>query len=284
MNGTNGRPAIAPDPEGDPDPEREREPELVIVADSDAASAVAAERIARTLAASVASRGIAHWCTTGGSTPGAIYRVLADSALTAAVPWDRVHLWWGDDRWVPDTDILSNAIACRDLLLRSVPVPTDQVHVIPIGRAMDRGLPASWAAAQYAEELRAADLPLDGAGFPILDVILVGIGSDGHLFSVFPGSATWDDPAWAQAVPAPSHIAPHVDRVTLHPRVVDAARLPIAVAHGPSKAAIIGRIFGPREDERVLPALLARRPGAVWVLDRAAAAQMPPELCPPGGE
>jgi 6-phosphogluconolactonase/glucosamine-6-phosphate isomerase/deaminase len=89
---------------------------------------------------------------------------------------------------------------------------------------------------------------------------------------------TWDDPAWVQAVPAPSHVAPRVERVTLHPRLMDAARLPLAVALGLSKADAVGRVFGPREDERGLPALLARRPGAVWFLDEAAAGEIPAEL------
>ena len=104
----------------------------------------------------------------------------------------QVHLWWGDDRWVPEDDILSNALACWDLLLRDVPVPESQVHVMPIGEAMAGGHSPAWVAERYDAELRAADLPLGEAGFPILDIILVGIGSDGHLFSVFPGSPTWD--------------------------------------------------------------------------------------------
>jgi 6-phosphogluconolactonase len=189
-----------------------------------------------------------------------------------------VHLWWGDDRWVPPDDPLSNALACWDLLLREVPMPTANVHVVPIGEAMAGGHGPDWTAARYAEELRRAGLPLAASGFPILDVILVGIGSDGHLFSVFPGSAAWDDPAWVQAIPAPAHIAPRVDRVTLHPRILDAARLPIAVVRGATKAPIIGRIFGERGDPRHLPALLARRRGATWILDEAAAAEMPARL------
>jgi 6-phosphogluconolactonase len=256
------------------------EPEIVVVADPEAASAVAAARIAAALANAVTARDVAHWSTTGGSTPGAIYRHLAAAPMRDAVPWDRVHLWWGDDRWVPEGDALSNAIACWDLLVRLVPLPPAQVHAMPIGEAMAGGHAPAWAAERYATELRAAGLPVDGAGFPVLDVVLVGIGMDGHLFSVFPGSATWDDAAWAQAVPAPSHISPRVARVTLHPRILDAARLPLAVAHGLPKAGIMGRIFGPREDERALPALLARRPGAIWILDEAAAEQIPAALRP----
>ncbi len=254
------------------------EPEIVVLADSAAASAAAAERIARALSGAAAARGVAHWVTTGGSTPGAIYRHLAAAPLRDTVPWDRVHLWWGDDRWVPADDVLSNALVCWDVLVRDVPIPAAQVHVMPIGEAIGRGLPPWWAAERYAAELRAVNVPLDGAGFPILDIVLVGIGSDGHVFSIFPGSATWDHAAWVQAVPAPTHIAPRVERLTLHPLVMDAARLLVAVVHGPSKAKILGRIFGPRGDARELPGLLARRPGALWILDEAAAAAVAPDL------
>jgi 6-phosphogluconolactonase len=254
------------------------EPEIIVLPDAEAASAAAARRIAAALAAAVAARGVAHWATTGGSTPGPIYRELVREPARGSVPWGRVHLWWGDDRWAPTDDPLSNTMAARDLLLGAAPIPAAQVHVVPVGEAIAGGHPPGWAAARYAEALHAADLPVDAAGFPILDVVLVGIGPDGHLFSVFPGSATWDDPAWAQAVPAPAHVEPHVERITLNPRILDAARLPIAVAHGASKAAIVGRIFGERGDPRELPALLVRRPGAVWILDEVAALVLPPHL------
>ncbi|HEX4898754.1 MAG TPA: 6-phosphogluconolactonase [Candidatus Limnocylindrales bacterium] len=254
------------------------EPEILVLPDGEAASAAAAGRIAAALTAAVAARGVAHWATTGGSTPGPIYRVLAGAQMRDAVPWERVHLWWSDDRWAPPDGSLSNARDAHELLLPYVPIRADRVHAIPIGEAMNGGHPAAWAAARYEESLRAAAMPLDGAGFPVLDLALVGIGGDGHLFSVFPGSATWDDPAWAQAVPAPTHIEPHVERVTLHPEILRAARLPIAVAHGAGKAGIIARIFGPRVDAGQLPAQLARRPGALWVLDEAAAVVLPPHV------
>lgn len=254
------------------------EPEIHVLPDAAAASASAARRIASAVAAAVAERGVAHWATTGGSAPGAIYRNLVRPPLRDTVPWDHVHVWWGDDRWVPPDNPLSNALAAWDILLREVPLPSEQVHVMPIGDAIAGGQAPIWVAARYAEALHDADLPIDGAGFPILDVVLVGIGPDGHLFSVFPGSPTWDDPAWVQAVPAPTHVGPNVDRVTLHPRILDAALMPLAVVHGSAKAPIIGRIFGPRGDEREVPGRLARRRGAVWILDEAAAAEIPPGL------
>ncbi len=254
------------------------EPEILVLPTAEDASHVAAHRIAAALTAAVEARGVAHWVTTGGSTPGQIYRHLADVPLRETVPWDRVHLWWGDDRWAPPEDILSNALACWDLLLRDVPILADQVHVIPIGDALAAGDGPETVAARYATTLAGAGLEIDAGGFPQLDVVLVGVGSDGHLFSVFPDSPSWDDPGWALAVPAPTHIAPHVARVTLHPLVVTAARLVIAVVLGTGKAAILGEIFGRERDVRRLPAQLARRAGALWVLDEAAAAAVPPEL------
>jgi 6-phosphogluconolactonase len=254
------------------------EPEILVLPTAADATRVAARRIATALTEAVEARGVAHWVTTGGSTPGHIYRRLADAPLRETVPWDRVHLWWGDDRWVPPEDILSNALACWDLLLRDVPIPPDQIHVMPIGEALAAGHGPETVAARYATMLAGADLEMDAGGFPRLDVVLVGIGSDGHLFSVFPDSPTWDDPRWAQAVPAPAHIAPHVARVTLHPLVATAARMVIAVVLGARKAAVLGKVFGPERDVRRLPAQLARRAGALWVLDEAAAAALPREL------
>jgi len=260
------------------DPGGAGEPEILVLPDAAAASSEAAARIAESLAAAVATRGVAHWATTGGSTPGAIYRHLAREPFHDTVPWAQVHLWWGDDRWAPPDDPLSNALACWDLLLRDVPMPTANVHVVPVGEALAAGEGPAWAAARYAATLRGAALPVDGTGFPVLDVILVGIGSDGHVLSVFPGSETWDDPAWVQAVPAPTHIGPQVERVTLHPRILDAARHPIVVVHGAAKAAIVARIFGGRGDPRELPALAVRRRGATWILDEGAALLLPAHI------
>ena len=251
------------------------EPEVIVFPMPMDVSHAASIRIADALIDAVAERGVAHWVTTGGSTPGQIYRHLADSPVRDTVPWERVHLWWSDDRWVPPDDVLSNALACWDILLRDVPVPLDQVHVIPIADAMKAGDGPEVVAERYEATIRAARIDLDEAGFPRMDVILVGVGSDGHLFSVFPGSPTWDDPRWVQPVEAPTHIAPRVARVTLHPVFVAAARLPLVVVHGAAKASVIGELFGSVADVRRWPAQLARRTGAVWLLDTAAAMGLP---------
>lgn len=264
-------------------------PTVVVLPTPGAASAEAATRIARALTAGVEARGRADWVTTGGSTPIGIYRALRAEPWRTAVPWDRVHLWWGDDRVVPRDDHRSNARpAHEELLAGSPPVGIEagvaiarrNVHELPIGPALEAVVGDAMAAAGLAASGAALDLAdagfeLGAAGFPILDVVLVGVGSDGHVLSVFPGSAVWDSTAWVQPVPAPAHIEPHVARVTLHPSILTAARLPLVVAHGAGKAAIVATVFGPEGDPRRWAAQAALRPGAVWILDEAAAAGLP---------
>ncbi len=273
------------------------EPEIVVRPDVQAASDEAAGRIAATLTAAVAERGAAHWATTGGSTPAPIYARLATEPLRPTVPWEVVHLWFTDERFVALDHKLSNAKIAFDSLLHAgalggmtgmggtggdvflgatygAPIPGGNVHPIPTGEAIGRAADAAWCAARAAEELRSSG-PAVVDGWPAFDLILVGVGPDGHLFSVFPGSATWDSDEWLVAVPAPTHVEPHIERVTLHPRVLDAARQVIVVVTSDGKKDVIARIFGEEDDPRQLPALLARREGATWILDEAAAAGLP---------
>jgi 6-phosphogluconolactonase len=264
------------------------EPEIVIVPDPAAGAVEAAALIATALADAVEARGRADWATTGGSTPIAIYKRLAAPPLIDAVPWAGVHAWWGDDRFVPRDHPLSNAKPFYDILvdaadgeegtagggIHGVPIPPENLHPFPTTRAIGEARDAAWCAAALADELQAAELP-DLDGWPAFDVMLIGIGSDGHLLSVFPGSPALDSSDLALAIPAPTHIEPHVERVTLNPRVLGAARQMIVVVYGAEKASIMGTVFGPERDPRRWPAQLARRPGAIWVLDEAAAAQIP---------
>jgi 6-phosphogluconolactonase len=270
---------------------------LEILPDAEACATAAAELIAQILVDAAAARGVAHWATTGGSTPAAIYRHLALPPLRDGVPWDRVHLWWGDERFVPPDHPLSNVhIATSDLLeigalsgesgtggsgadvaggrTAGAPIPEENVHPVPVGVAIGSGESPDWAAADYAAEL-AADGPPAVDGFPAFDLMLLGIGPDGHILSVFPGSAAFDRPEPALGIPAPTHVEPHVARVTLNPRTVGVARAVIAVSHGGNKAEILAAVLGPEIDERRWPAQLARREGATWFLDEAAASALP---------
>ena len=265
------------------------EPEVLIVDDDAAAAALAGDRVAAALRAGVEARGRADWATTGGSSSVGIYRHLAVPAHVEDVPWPAVHVWWGDDRYVPRDHALSNVKPLEDVLLdvagheegtslggsaALVPLPVANVHPFRTTEAIGAGRGAAACAADLAEELRAADLSV-ADGWPVFDLMLLGVGADGHVLSVFPGSAALASKEWALAIPAPTHIEPHVQRVTMNPAILGVARRLIVVAFGAGKASVLGDIFGAEVDPSRWPAQLARREGATWILDRAAAAALP---------
>ena len=261
--------------------------EIIVVADADTAARRAAEIVAETLTTAVSERRRADWATTGGSTPTGVYNALV-ALGRGGVPWASVHTWWGDDRFVPPDHPFSNQKAFLDTLVEAgayetghsdddrgrVRVPVKNVHPFPTGRAIGGGRDADWCARQLEDELRAAGLEA-ADGWPVLDLMFLGIGGDGHLLSVFPGSEAFDSDRWALAIPAPTHIEPHVGRVTLNPSTVRVARRVLAVVLGGSKADIVGRLFHAPTDPRMLPAQLAIREGATWILDEAAATTLP---------
>ncbi len=274
------------------------EPEVIVLADPERAMAAAAVGIATTLAAAVAAHGAAHFATTGGSSAVGIYRGLATDPLRGEVPWGDVHLWWGDDRFVPRDHPLSNARLVETILLNlasianlsgeggsgidvvdgtepGVPLPPDHVHPFPTSETIAHSRDAESCAARYAETLGGAGLR-HRAGWPVFDLVSLGLGLDGHVLSVFPDSPAFDSEALALGIPAPTHIEPHVPRVTLNPALLDVADGIVVCAFGPAKASVVGRIFGPERDARRLPGQLARRAGATWILDEAAAAEIPP--------
>ena len=263
------------------------EPEIVIVPDADASAVEAAARVVASLAGAVERHGRADWATTGGSTPLGIYRRLGAPPLRDAVPWAGVQVWWGDDRYVPRDHALSNVKPFDDVLLdiaggeegtagigrRGVPIPLENIHPFRTGEAIGQGQGPGWCAATLADELRAAGLETRD-GWPVFDLILLGIGPDGHVLSVFPGSTTFDSTELAMAVPAPSHVEPHVERVTLNPAVIGVAREVLVVVNGGDKASVLAQVLGPERDPRRWPAQLARREGATWIIDEAAGAEL----------
>jgi 6-phosphogluconolactonase len=258
------------------------EPTVATFADPDTLADAAAGRIADALIAAVERRGRADLATTGGSTPAALYVRLARTPLRERVPWLHVHIWWGDDRYVPRDHPLSNVFSVDEILLEEIngaPIPDDHVHPWPTGRAIADDLGPDWCADAYAAEAR-ADLRLDPAGRPVFDLVLLGIGPDGHLLSVFPGSPAIGSERLALGIPAPSHIEPHLPRVTFNPSILDATPAIMVMVAGAAKADLLVRILdGPRLDPGSsdgLPAQLARRSSASWLLDAAAASRLRP--------
>jgi 6-phosphogluconolactonase len=273
------------------------EPRIVVRPDADAVARAAAEFIAAALAEAIAARGRADWVTTGGSAPVGIYPLLAREPLRSRVAWDKLHLWWSDDRFVPRDHPLSNVVPAEAVLLRTavwagesgqgaqgddieagttegVWIPPDHVHPFPTTEAIARGVGADWCASAYERVLRDSGVRVVD-GWPAFDLVFLGLGPDGHVMSVFPGSSTFGSDSWTAAVPAPTHVEPHIERVTLTPGILGAADRVLMVTTGAGKAEVIGRIFGPDRDERALPGQLVRRSNATWILDTAAAAELP---------
>ncbi|MGA2512376.1 MAG: 6-phosphogluconolactonase [Candidatus Limnocylindrales bacterium] len=257
------------------------EPDLVVVANPDRAAGEAADRIAAALIAAAERRGRADFCTTGGRISISIYRLLAGSPLVERIPWPQVHVWWGDDRFVPRGHPESNVTALDEVLLGGgsaggAPLPRSNVHPFPTDRALAEGHDSSWCAARYAEELGLNVRLLEG-NWPAFDLILAGLGDDGHVLSCFPGSPALTSMAWTMGVPAPTHIGPHLPRVTINPRMLEAAPV-LVVTWGAGKAGALGHVFGDTRDDRRWPVQRTRRAGATWIVDEAAAAQIPARL------
>jgi 6-phosphogluconolactonase len=268
-------------------------PRVQVLPTADDVAEAAAQEIARVLADAIQHRGVAHWATTGGSVAPPVYRLLRASPLREAVDWERVHVWWGDDRFVPFDHPNSNVQPLEQILLETggdegvsgtgnadiawrglgVRIPADNLHRVPSPAAIARGTGAGGAAEAYARDL-AALAPAGPDGLPALDLIVLGVGPDGHILSVFPAGAVWDAPDLVVAVPAPTHVEPHVERVTMHPRVLRAAGEVLVVTTGASKAGSLGRAWA-GDDVRELPVRAARLPNAVWLLDAEAAAELP---------
>ncbi len=257
------------------------EPELVVVADPDEAAQVAADRIAAAVIAAVAQRGRADFCTTGGNTPVPIYKLLARAPLCDQIPWSQVHIWWGDDRFVPRDHPESNVTSLDQVLIggegeAGAPIPRANIHPFPVDRALAVNRDNHWCAARYAEEM-AEQLPIGDGNWPSFDLILVGVGDDGHVLSCFPNSPAFDSRQWVLGVPAPTHIGPHLDRITINPRLLEAAPV-LVVTWGERKAEALGHVFGSVRDDRRWPVQRTRREGAVWIVDDEAAAQIPANL------
>jgi 6-phosphogluconolactonase len=221
---------------------------VAAILERDALVAEAAQRLATALREAVEARGSASFATSGGSTPGPIHRALAVLGPDH-VPWKRVSIFFVDERCVPPSSNESNYRLARETLLDPLGLLSSRVHRME-GERKDR----EQAALDYAARLPEA-----------LDVVLLGMGEDGHTASLFPGAPALEEKsARVLAVQGPK---PPPWRLTLTLPVLRAARTVLGVATGANKADVVRRM---RSGER-LPAALV--PQAEWLLDPAAAGQ-----------
>jgi len=233
----------------------------------------AAEHVVAAAQEAIAERGRLLLVLAGGGTPRGAYERLA-GPHAERIDWARVHLFWGDERCVPPEDDASNYGMAVDSLLRHVRVPDANVHRI----RGEEG--AARAAALYDGELGrvfSAASPADLAAEAAFDLVLLGIGEDGHTASIFPGSPALQAAGWAGAAEAPPG-APVRERVTLTLPAINAARECLFLATGPGKGEAVRRALQPSDDadpgETVPAALVRPRERTVWLLDSGAAARI----------
>ena len=249
---------------GDTEYVEEREVEILVLDTAADVAIAGAATVADALRDAIDEHGAAVLALSGGDTPRPLYERLA-TAHRDDVDWSRVTVVYGDDRCVPPDHELSNHRMAHEALLSRVPIPADRVHRV-------RGeLPPGEAAADYERTLRRV-LGDRGEGAPLLDVNVMGVGPDGHTASHFPNAPSIEEhERWVVDVPAPTHVEPHVPRVTLTLPVLERAALVLFVVTGGAKHEPLRRALT-GEPSSDTPASLVLADGVTrWLLDAAAA-------------
>jgi len=226
---------------------------------------VAAAKIARCLREATASRGIASVTLSGGSTPRSVYELLGSEEYEGSIDWARIHLFWGDERCVPPYMPDSNFRMVNEALIKRINIPAKNVHRIPAER------PPGEAAQAYEAEV-ARLFNLKSGEFPEFDVLLLGLGEDGHIASLFPGSSALQETSRLFVDVYVERLMAY--RITMTLPVINHGTSIIFLVSGKSKAAILREVF--KEDVAIYPAQLIKpvKGKVIWFVDRDAASQL----------
>lgn len=245
--------------------------ELEVVANAEALYGLAAERFVRYAQTAAKLRGRFTVALSGGSTPSGMYALLAnDQAMCEGVPWDKSYFFWGDERHVAPDHADSNYRMARTQLLNRVPVPEANVQRI-LGEQCD----AELSAQQYERTLQAF-FKLSAGQLPRFDLVLLGLGDDGHTASLFPETAALHED---QRLVAANWVGKlHVHRITLTVPVLNNAACVMLLVSGEAKAIALREVLEGMAQPELIPAqLICPRDGAqVWLVDRAAARLLKP--------
>lgn len=225
-------------------------------------------------AAAIRERGACHVALAGGSTPRALYELLASPAWRSRIDWRRSHVWFGDERCVPPDHPDSNYRMAREALLAHIDIDAERIHRIPGEAEPER------AAREYEDALRRT-VPAIDDDVPALDLVLLGLGADGHVASLFPDTDILSErgdlvgAVWV----------PKLDawRISLTLPVINAARRVMLLVTGAAKSDIVARAVMPESESPAgdYPVNRVRPPAGVdWYLDRAAAAGLGSEAKP----
>ena len=234
-----------------------------VVADAEALARAAADELCAIAGEAIAARGAFHVALSGGSTPKRLFQVLAARG-PAALAWDRVHLWWGDERTVGPREADSNYGMTRAALLDPLAGAIEESHV---HRIVGEGEPVAAAVAYERALIDAIGAP------PVFDLVLLGLGPDGHTASLFPGSpALMVEDRWVVANPVDSPVAHgKTVRITFTVPAINAARHIRFLVAGTDKAAMIAQVMA---GGVTYPAQRIAGADLVWMIDAAAAAQL----------
>ncbi|MCW5249418.1 MULTISPECIES: 6-phosphogluconolactonase [unclassified Streptomyces] len=254
-------------------------PQVVVHRDKELMAEAAAARLVTRIVDAQAARGSASVVLTGGRNGNGLLAALASSTARDAVDWTRVDLWWGDERFLPSGDPERNLTQAREALLDAVPLTPERVHPMPASDG-PYGTDVEAAAAAYAAELARAARPGDPVAVPSFDVLLLGVGPDTHVASLFP-----EHPGVRETertvVGVHGSPKPPPTRISLTLPAIRAAREVWLLAAGEDKAnAVAMALSGAGEVQA--PAAGARGGSrTLWLLDSAAAARLPRSLYPP---
>jgi 6-phosphogluconolactonase len=227
----------------------------------------AAEEVIRVAKDAIAQRGRFTLALSGGSTPKSLYTLIAANA-SSSLPWDRIFFFWGDERHVPPTDAQSNYRMAKETILSKVPVPPGNIFPVPTENS-----DASAVAAAYEQTLQKFFDVAPGK-FPRFDLVLLGMGPDGHTASLFPETAALHEQSrlvvanWVEKL--------NTSRITFTLPVLNAAREVVFLVSGADKASVLHEVLeGSAPGEKYPSKLVRPNDGKlVWFVDRAAASEL----------
>ncbi|HUN87630.1 MAG TPA: 6-phosphogluconolactonase [Terriglobales bacterium] len=248
---------------------------VAVAHDAQSANTLAADMIVGLARQAVSESRPLTIALSGGSTPRKLFESLASPQWQSKVPWGQIEFFWGDERYVPITDHDSNFRMTWEAMLSKVPVPPEHIHRWLTER------PAEEAAQLQEEEIRNV-VPAGSTGLPEFDLILLGLGTNGHTASLFPYQPALHEKSRLT-------IAEYIDevkmqRLTFSTPLINAAKQVVFLALGADKATVVREILAGVFDPERLPAQLIRptRGKLTWILDEESASKLPPEIATHG--
>lgn len=238
-------------------------PQVHVFADKAALVAAAADQVIELIRAAIAARGRCTVALSGGSTPKPLYQAVAQADL----PWDKIYVYWGDERYVPATHADSNAKMAREAWLDQVAIPAENIFTVPT----DTDSPET-TADRYQQTLIDSFQAASADDIPQFDLILLGMGDDGHTASLFPHTLALNEfYRWVTVGNKDGQ-----PRITFTAPFINQARHVIFVVAGANKQAALSQVFAPEADSAAYPARLIAPVGELWwLLDNDASQGLP---------